>query len=263
MQIIDFHVHVFPDDIAEKALAALFTSYGKKPFTNGRICDLIASMDEAGISKSVIQPVATNPAKVSSINNWSKAQSSDRIIPFAGIHCDVDNIADEINRIISLGIKGIKIQGNWQMLDIDNPKMYPIYESVSDKLIILFHVGAEIAPIEESLATPQKVANIISNFPKMKVVAAHLGGYLMWEMSEELLIGKNIYMDTSATFPEVIPPHKLKTLIEKHGVDRILFASDSPLSNQKSEVDRISSLGFSDTALEMILSKNAERLLEI
>ena len=50
-------------------------------------------------------------------------------------------------------------------------------------------------------------------------------------------------------------------MVKLHGADKILFASDSPWSNAKAEIDTIKSLPITDEEKQLILGKNAQRLL--
>ena len=46
-----------------------------------------------------------------------------------------------------------------------------------------------------------------------------------------------------------------------HGIDKILFATDSPWSGQKEDADYIKRIGFTEEELEKILYKNGAKLL--
>ena len=108
--IIDFHTHTFPDKIADAALAKLRAASHTLSFTNGTVSGLRESMGRAGIDWSVVLPVATNPLKVSSINDLSASLTGrDGLIYFGCIHPDMENPAEEICRIAKLGLKGIKL----------------------------------------------------------------------------------------------------------------------------------------------------------
>lgn len=261
--IIDFHVHAFPDAVAPRALEALFSTYEAGSNTDGTVNGLVSKLDAEGIDYAVIQPVATSPTQVKSINKWASSHTHPKIMSFAGIHPDYNDIQGEIDKIISLGLKGIKIQGNFQNIKIDGPNMYPIYETAQGKLMVLFHAGAEVAQIVDENATPERIARIHRDFPNLTIIAAHMGGYLMWDRSEEHLVGKDLYLDTSACFADLMPDEKMLSLIRKHGTDKVLFATDMPLGNPHTELERIKRIGLTDSELEAILGGNARRLLGI
>ena len=259
--IVDFHVHAFPDHVAPSALNSLFTAYGITPATDGTVSGLREVMDRDGVDYAVVMPVATKPAQVTGINNWAASRTEPGIISFGGIHPDIEDPAAEIERIVSLGLPGIKIQANWQNTFVDDPRMHPIYEAAQGRLIIMFHAGDEPGQFEELKATPERLARVHADFPRLTMAAAHMGGYRMWDEVEKHLLGKDIYFDSSACFPEEISDERLLDMIRRHGVERVLFATDIPLSAPATEVAHLERTGLSDEELEMIFGGNAKRLL--
>jgi predicted TIM-barrel fold metal-dependent hydrolase len=92
-------------------------------------------------------------------------------------------------------------------------------------------------------------------------VAAHLGGCDQWDEVEEELAGSDIYLDTSVGF-EYFSREQFLRILEKHGAEKILFASDSPWSNAETEVGHILSLPIPEGDKEAILGGNALRVLK-
>ena len=52
-------------------------------------------------------------------------------------------------------------------------------------------------------------------------------------------------------------------IIKKHGTNKILFGSDSPWYSQSKGVEEINSLNISSEEKDMILYKNACKILDI
>ncbi len=229
--------------------------------TDGTVAGLLRHMRASDVAYSVVQPVATKPSQVRSINDWAASQTDPGIICFGAIHPDHEDAPAEIERIISLGIPGIKIQANWQGFYVDEPKMRPIYEAAQGRLIVMFHSGEELAPFEEMKATPRRLAAVHRDFPGLIMIAAHMGGYRMWNEVEEHLLGKNVYFDTSACFPEDLSDARFLDFIRRHGAERILFATDCPFGNALDDIPRLEQMGLTDTELELIFCENARRLL--
>ena len=261
VSIVDFHCHAFPDKVARRALDALLTVYEVRPNTDGTISGLVRHMDTCGVNRAVILPVATKASQVTSINNWAASRNNPRIVSFGGMHPDCEDAPSEIERIVSLGLPGIKIQANWQNTYVDDPKMYPIYEAAQGRLIISFHSGQELAPLEELKSTPRRLARVHTDFPDLIMVAAHMGGYLMWDEVDECLVGKDVYMDTSACFPEYLDDSRFVDIIRRHGAEHILFGTDMPFGDPSDDIPRLMNMGLTDAELELILGKNAQRLL--
>lgn len=263
MKIIDIHTHVFPDKIAEKTIKFLSQEAQAEPYLDGTVSDLKRSMDEAGITISVNQPIATTPSQVRSINDWAKGIENGRILSFGTIHPLLEDFAEELRRIRRMGIKGVKIHPDYQRFRPDDESVFPIYESlIENDLIALFHAGVDIGLYPPMFATPQSLARVSENFPKMKLIAAHLGGYECWDDVERHLVGKNVFLDTSFV-TDYMAQERLMRIMREHGFDKIMFATDSPWKSQAEEVKKISALPLSEKAKDDIFYRNACRLLNL
>lgn len=263
-KVIDFHTHCFPDEIAPKAIDSLSKGYEIHTVFDGTINGLLKQMDIDGITASVIVPVATKPSQVEPINNWIAQVSSERIIGFGAMHPDYPDPEKEVARMASMGIKGIKFQPNWQGCRPDDQRMFPIYRAIEgSKLIALFHSGQELKPLPENLAPPEAFAEVHDRFPDMTMVVAHMGGYLMWDEVEKYLLGSDVYLDTSCSVPWALSDSRFVEMVRAHGIDKILFASDSPCSPASPQLQQILSLPLTDEEKEQIIWRNAARLLGI
>lgn len=256
MKVIDVHAHVFPDAVAQKAVDNLRTYYSYTMHGNGKFGDLKASAEEAGIEKLVIHSTATKSYQVEDVNNFTSSLIGENVIGFGSVHPDYPEKEKEIERIISLGLKGIKLHPDFQKFNIDDEKMFPVYEYLSGKLPILFHVG----DINSDCSNPKRLARVVDLFPHLTVIAAHLGGYSQWDEAEEYLIGKDIYIDTSSTF-RALSDERIERIIKKHDINKVLFGTDYPLERHKGTVEHTLRLNLSDDAKEKILYTNAYNLL--
>ena len=97
----------------------------------------------------------------------------------------------------------------------------------------------------------------------MTIIAAHLGGMEACDEVERHLVGlENVYLDTAMSYL-FCGPEQTCRIIQNHGHERILFASDCPWSLPTKQIAFIDSLGLSKQALEHIYFRNAQRLLGI
>ena len=71
--IIDFHTHIFPEKVAEKAIPKLADVIHIAPSTNGTADSLLDSMARAGIHTSVILPTVTNVKQFDSIIRFAQS----------------------------------------------------------------------------------------------------------------------------------------------------------------------------------------------
>lgn len=91
---------------------------------------------------------------------------------------------------------------------------------------------------------------------------AHTGGYLCWDEAEELIIGQNFLIDISYSI-EHMREGQFERIVRKHGIDKAVFASDSPWGGQKETLANLRNLNFTEEELELILYKNAAKLLNL
>ncbi len=263
MTIIDIHTHAFSDGIAPKAVEALEKSSGTKALLNGTTCDLLRSMKRAEVALSVIQPVATKPAQVRAINTWASQIPGNELLAFATLYPGQSDWEEEIEQIKRAGMLGVKLHPDYQNFDPDDRALFPMYEKLqAEGLIVLYHAGDDISFPPPGRATPKRLSNLVGHFPDLRVIAAHLGGFEMWDAVEEYLVGKDLYFDTSYTFGYLKTERILK-IMERHGFDRILFGTDSPWKDQREEIQNILRLDIPDEAKRKILRENAHNLLNL
>jgi predicted TIM-barrel fold metal-dependent hydrolase len=263
--VIDFHTHVFPDNLAARAISVLSEGIENlfPPVNNGTVSGLIHDMDNWNIDISIVQPVVTKQSQTKSINDWSHGICSDRLISFGGIYPHTDDYKRDIDYIVELGLKGLKFHAEYQDFIVDDDKMLKIYDYALGKgLILLHHAGADPAFKPPFKSTPQQFAKIAKTMQGGIIVAAHFGGHAQWDDVEKYLVGTDIYLDTSMGF-EFFPHEQFLRIVKKHGADKILFASDYPWSNAKSEIEQLKALPLSGKETGAILGENAKRILKL
>lgn len=257
--IIDFHCHVFPENIAEKATKNVGNYYNIQMHGNGTAEHLIKSAQGIDVCGFLVHSSATRVEQVQSVNNFVAdcTKKYKQFIGFGTIHKDYENTEEEIKRIKAIGLSGLKLHPDFQNFVVDEPDMMNIYALAEHyKLPILVHAGDE----NTQNSTPAGIANVIDTFPKLKMVAAHMGGYSVWDEATRCLYGKNIYFDTSSTTVR-ISHERLRELIYLHGAHRVLFGSDYPVQTTKQAYDDIMRLNMPEKDVQCILYKNAVKLL--
>ena len=260
MRIIDVHTHTWPDAVAEKAVAALTSKGTLTAAYDGTVSGLLGSMDRNDVAVSVMQPVATKPSQVRSINDWSAGLASDRLVPFGAMHPDLEDPAAEIARMAELGLLGFKLHPEHQDFAPDEPRLVPIYEAaIANQMIVFFHAGAdELHPTVHG--TPASFVTVLDALPELTLVLAHLGGFRVWNEVAELLVGRDVYLDTAYTLGH-LPDADFVEIVHAHGPKRIMFGSDGPWTDAAAEIAWLRRLPLRTGVVDAILGGNAERLL--
>ncbi|MCK4837705.1 MAG: amidohydrolase family protein [Desulfobulbaceae bacterium] len=260
--IIDFHAHAFPDKVAAGAVPALAEAGNVTPCLDGRIDSLLADMDRVGIEKSVLCSIATKPGQFEAILAWSQAIRSERIIPFPSFHPENPKALENIRIIKEHGFKGIKMHPYYQNFILDDERMFPLYERISEAgLILVMHTGFDIGFPRERICDPPRIVRVIEKFPELKLVATHMGAWDMWDEVQDLLIGRPLYLDISFSL-QFLPKEKARQMILAHPVERILFGTDSPWICQDEVIRQFQALELGKELEERIFRINALDLLE-
>jgi len=214
----------------------------------------------------VILPVATKPSQFESIQNFAKSvneQYPGKLLSFGGIHPDCEDYKKELDTIKEMGFKGIKIHPDYQGVMIDDLRFMRIIEYASELgLIILTHAGIDIGLPDPVHCPPKKMRKVLDKIKPEKMVLAHLGGWSQWEEVYEHLAGEDVFLDTAFIYDYISKEQFLK-ILEKHGSDKILFATDSPWSDMTKGMEWMKGLSLPQSVEEDILSGNAKRLLGI
>ncbi len=264
MFLIDSHCHIYPEKIADKAVQGTDNFYGVTSHHRGTISSLISAADDAGIDHMVVQSVATTPRQVKSINEFiaeSVAASSGRMTGLGTLHPDSEDIRGDVEHLIELGLHGVKLHPDIQQFKIDDYRCLKIYELCEEKgLPILMHTGDS----RYDYSNPNRLLPVMKIYTELTVVGAHFGGYSIWEEAADKLSDlNNLYVDCSSSFMFIKDSEKAQRLFDAYGADKILFGSDFPMWNPKSELEYLLGLNLPKDDLEKILYKNAIRVFNI
>ncbi len=259
-RVIDFHTHVFRDDVAERAIDSMSDDVRYHAYYDGTVEGLLTAMDEAGIAVSVLAPVATSAKQVRSINDWTASMMSGRLVAFGAMHPGYPEPGVEIARMAALGMKGIKLHAEFQSFHPHEDRLRPIYQAAQEHgMIMLFHAGSD-PKFDTVSGSPKVFRELATEYPGLTFVLAHMGGYQMWDEVAAELVGLPVYFDTSQA-TELLSPEDLAALIRAHGTDKVVFGSDGPWADAAAALGALRTAGLSADELERILWSNAAQLL--
>ena len=283
--IIDVHAHTFPEKIASRALGVLSRNSHTRPFTDGTIPGLSESMRESGITRAIIQPVATKPEQVKRINDTAMKINAEGestgIYSFGGIHPLFDDCYCELSRISESGIKGVKIHPVYQGLNIDDERYVRILKiSGGLGLTVMIHAGWDIGFPGNDFALPERIARALDMAGNVRVILAHMGGWRCWNDSVRFFAGREgVYFDSAFSIGSFIPngdgyyrndgecrmlsKYEFVEMVRVLGSSKILFGTDSPWASQSECVRMLMSFPISESEKGMILFGNASDIIGI
>lgn len=270
--MIDFHTHMFPEKIAHTTIAKL-TQYNKaSAYTDGTAQALRESTIEAGIDCAIVLPVATKPSQFDSINQYAMQFRGDHLLSFGGIHPDSEDYREKLKYLKDHGFLGIKLHPDYQFTFINDIRYKRIISYASELgLIVSTHCGYDPSSPDVRHCSPDRILDLYEDVKPEKLVLAHMGSYRMWDNVEKYLTGLPVWFDTGVVFRDNresskesiarISDEQFIRISRKHGVEKILFASDCPWASQKEFVDHVRALDMTEEEKHMIFHTNAEKLL--
>ncbi len=264
-KILDMHTHTYPEAIAEKACVNLGRFYDFKVWGKGTYSDLEEQAKACGVAGFLLFSVATNSHQVQKVND-SIAKLTElsvsrgfETVGFMGMHQDYPDFKGEIDRCEAMGLKGVKIHPDIQEVNIDDPRMLELCSIIEGRMPLFLHMGDNRPQYQYS--RPDRLARVMDMFPKLTVVAAHLGGYQAWNQAEHYLFGRdNLWYDCSSAL-WAMTPEEAERIIRGCGVDRVMFGTDYPVMNLKDYIDLFMKINLTEEEREMIFYDNAKRFL--
>ena len=258
----DIHTHAFHLKIAHKAVAHLNSAYDLACEGDGTVAHLLEQEDAVGIDRMALLCAATTPSQVIPANNYAlelQRTHPERVLAFGTVHPGFARWGEELDRLERNGIRGIKLHPDFQGFRLDDPALTPIFDACQGRFVLLMHVGS-LLPLPQCPSTPYMVARLAAAFPRLTLVAAHFGGYRMWEHTlKGLPPSENLWCDTSSTSPYA-SPELLRALIAHFPPDRLLFGTEWPLYSPEGELRRFQEKsGLTDSHMEALMG-NARQL---
>ncbi|MBF0468793.1 MAG: amidohydrolase family protein [Desulfamplus sp.] len=277
--IIDFHTHIFPDDIRnsrekyfdnEPAFKLLYNSCASKI---AGIADLIDMMDENQVALSIVFGFPWKDGGTATKNNdyimEAVAKYPDRLKGFACFDMEWEGAAKETQRCIKGGLCGVG-ELAFYLSGIDDlaiSRLEPVMEVCmkAGNLPVMIHTNETVGHKYPGKTpnTLEQIYNLATHFPDNRIVLAHWGGgiffyNLLKKEAKDVL--KNIWYDTAAS-PFLYDSAIYRVVQEVGLMDKIVMGSDYPLLKPSRYYKDINDSGISKGDKEKILGKNAMLLM--
>lgn len=261
MKLIDIHTHIYPQNIARKAAESVrkFYELDTKEM-DGTVETLLEHGTRAGIDRFVVLPVALHPDRTRHINEFIVQQAAEQpcFLGFGTVHAGMENITEEVEFVMDKGLRGLKMHPDSQLFNLDDERLFPAYEMIQGKLPVMLHMGDP----RYDYSHPARLRRLLENFPRLQVIAAHFGGYSMYETAYELLHDKDCVFDVSSSMM-FMEDGIAEKFINLYGAERMAFGTDYPLWDPIPETQRFLRLKLTDEQFEQLGHKTAERILNL
>ena len=300
--VIDCHAHLAPKSwLHPKSPPAIFNIEG-----------LIEEQQRGGVDLTVFgnnwirTPDGVDPlGVVKEFNEFAAEVTAKHPEHLLGLACSIPFGGDEVLKetekaVRDYALKGIMVNSSVNGEYLDSPRAVPFFELVTELDVPLFvhpprvtigNEKMEIFRLPEMLGRPFDttlsltrfiLTGGLEKFPKLKIVAAHVGGALPmlpgrlgfgYELRRDMSFGpwepdvltrppasyiQQLYFDTVCLHPPAV-----MCAVQTIGVDHVLFGSDFPPVPVplKRSVDVVHALSVSDEDKQKILGGNAVKLL--
>jgi hypothetical protein len=278
--IIDCHTHIFPEEMRKDREAYCKKDEGfSSIYKNSKAKmvgaeDLIASMDESGIDRSVICGFPWNQPDLCSFHNHYLMESAsrypDRLIVFVSLlFSNPDWSGKELDRALKGGARGVGEIAFYrdEMTPQDIHSMKPILTRMERQGIpLLLHTNETIGHSYPGKGrTPlERFYELILSHPNLPVVLGHWGGGLpFYELMPEVAkVMVNVYYDTAAS-PFIYSKKIYAIASQIVGAEKILFGTDFPLISPRRYFKELEESGLSRQDQAKILGVNIAKLLAI
>ncbi len=261
--LLDFHTHAFPDALGPITVKRLGKAAHLEPQTDGTIGGLKEAMEQEGVDISVVHSIATKPSQQTNVNNFAiEVDKDSSFVAFGTVHPDAPDAMEELERLHAAGIRGIKFHPEYQQFYPDDEKMKLIYKKIASLgFVTLFHAGIDHGFPAPYHGMPERFVSA-SRWFDSPVVLAHWGALAMGEAVLKENCGLPLFLDTSFGYGVLSKELALK-ILDKHGIDNILFATDMPWQRPAWTLEHLNSLELSQQEMDKICYRNGAKLLGI
>lgn len=261
MQVIDVHAHIFPDKIASKAAHNIGVFYdGFTMHCDGSVKQLLEEGDKAGVGRFLVHSVATTPAQIHNVNAFIADQVKthpDRFIGFGSLHPDMEDVEAGVESIAQQGLCGVKLHPDMQRFALNEPRSIELVKAIeAQSLPLMIHAGDK----RYDYSNPVHIRGMLAEAPNLLVIAAHFGGYSVWDEAECLAGTKNLYVDCSSSM-YAMTDEEIVRRIRLFGADHVMFGSDYPMWTPGGELERVMNLPLHEDEREQVLWKTAATVL--
>lgn len=280
LRVIDAHTHVFPpawiaDRAGHVARDRWFGELYEAP--TARMIDaleLLATMDEAGVSQAVMCGWPwRDPAHCRAHNDYladASRVSAGRLAWIGIVNPSDSGAAAEVERCLSLGASGIgELNADAQGFSLGSG---PTFNDIAAVLVLadrpaMLHASEPLGHHYpgKGTAIPERLLQFVSAHPGLTFVFAHWGGGLPFYelMPEVAAMTGNVLYDTAAS-TYLYRPAVFRAVLEVIGPERVLWGSDHPVLGMGRFLRRtIRDAKLTEHEMRRVLAENAARVYHL
>jgi len=233
-EVIDAHVHLFPDPVFE-ALWRWFETHAWPVRYKLYAKEVVTFLLSRGVAKIVALHYAHRPGMSRVLNHFmaSLCAEEPRVVGVATVLPGEEGAGDILREAFAMGLEGVKLHCHVQCFSADDEAMHDIYEAcVRANKPLVIHAGREPkSPAYKcdphKVCSADRVARVLEEYPGLKLCVPHLGADEFDAYERLLLKHENLWLDTTMTMAEFFncePPYRLL----RARPERVLYGTDFP-----------------------------------
>lgn len=272
IMVIDSHTHIFPHSMIESrdricSRDSWFNQLYGEGANMATYDQLLSSMDDAGIEKSVVMGFGWQHEADCTISNEyimeSSARSGGRIVPFVSVVPGTETLCAELNRWSSSNLRGVgELYADGQGFDMaDLSSLRPVVDiCATSGLFLCVHISEPVGHQYSGKDNngPASVGKFVMSMPpQLKLILPHWGGgFAFYELMPEIRKrASNFFYDSAAS--HLLYDERVYSLMTQLAPGRVLFGSDFPLTSQARMLGRVVRAGLPALELTQFLGGNA------
>ena len=286
--IVDTHVHLYrsAEEGERGKVGYEIWEYGQRDDVTfselpGDIDGCLRAMEAAGCSVAVVTnlldvPRPAVPARddLVAFNQWlcDVARADSRFLPLLAVDPGIMSIEDHVAHLRNMaqheGARGIKLHPPLQRLDFRDELLSPLFFACQELgLYVVSHSGP--SRDGSGFGTPASFRPVLSRFPDLRIVLAHMGGQSWRELPAIARDFPRTHFDLCEIIQwlgaEMAPTRdEFVALIRTVGAERVMMGSDFPWYDIDRTVELVMELPvLSDGEKRAILGENAARFFDL
>jgi uncharacterized protein len=263
--IVDAHVHLHPDRLAE-AIRRWFDTHAWAIQYRSGVDEAVRILREGGVDRMVALPYVHKPGLARALNDFTLdlARRHPEVLPCCTVFPGEEGEEELLEAALSGPFRGVKIHSHVMKVAPDDRRLEAVWRaSARFRKPVVIHCGPEPALPGYGLDTravsgADRLRRALDRHPDAVAIVPHLGFDHTAQFEEMLGDHPNLYLDTTMVIGGYFERQPDVEILRRHP-DRILYGTDFP--NIPYPFDRelraLRALKLPEKDEEKVLSANA------
>ena len=233
--VIDAHVHLFPDRVAE-AVWRWFDSHGwpiRYKLPSPAVIEFLLAR---GVERLVALHYSHKPGMARALNRYVAeiVRAEPRVVGMATVLPGEPDAGGILREAFGLGLRGVKLHCHVQCFAPDDDALEEIYAACEAAAVpLVMHAGREPAsPAYKcdpgQLCGVERTARVLAAHPRLRLCIPHLGADEMEAHLRLLERFDNLWLDTTMAVADYLPGFDPPWRLIEARPDRVMYGTDFP-----------------------------------